>query len=656
IRDGRRTLDRPLTDELLRGCDAIQDLLAAAVDGRPATIDVDKIARDLGRGIPANPDAVEPIVTIAPTDDLPGRSAVSVRPAARQTVRVRIDRLDRLLNLAGELMIGRQAQQTHLAAIEELTRLVAQQERSLLALNLELQSLRLGPHQQSAVERQINAALNTGERIGSIVDAQLDVFGRQAADSAQLITDLEQEVMAARLLPISTLFANLPRAVRELARDLGRDVQLTLAGETTELDRKVIEALGDTLTHLLRNALDHGIEAPDIREQLGKPRSGQITIAASSVGTHAQISIRDDGCGMDPQALRETAVRKGLLTNDAAARLTDHEALELIFMPGFTTARLITDVSGRGVGMDVVRTNVTELGGQVLLDTQRGSGTTVTLILPLTLVTTRVLLIEVGNQLFGLPASGCQGIIWIMPDTIRTIEGRATVTFGERVAPLLHLGEILRITPPRPLAAQRMVAVMIGTPVRPVALLVDQLVDEREAVVKSLGPLLADQRRYSGALQLGDGRIALLLNPVTLAEQSRSAAPTIAAEPVTAQRSRRLLVVDDSFATRELIRSMLTTSGYDVTTAVDGADALDKLRADLYDLIVTDVEMPRVDGFALTSRIRTELGLSNLPVIIITSLASDTHRRRGLEAGAQAYIVKSQFDQGNLLETIRQLL
>jgi two-component system chemotaxis sensor kinase CheA len=668
VRDGRRTLDRPLTDELLRGCDVIQELLAAAVDGRPTDINADLIASSLGRGLPATPPPADAPPADAPPAEPPADApleapaartapAQPTRSATRQTVRVRIDRLDRLLNLAGELMVGRQAQLTHLAALEDLARLVEQQERALLALDIELQALNLPGSRRAQIERQINAALNAGERIGEIAHAQFDRFGQQVALSSQLIADLEQEVMAARLLPISTLFANLPRAVRELAHDLNREVQLQLAGETTELDRKVIESLGDTLIHLLRNAIDHGIEPPAEREQAGKPRLGTIEVAARSVGAHAQITIRDDGRGMNPQRLREVAVRKGLLTADAVARLNEQEALELIFIPGFSTAPLITDISGRGVGMDVVRTNIAELGGQVLLESQPGAGTLVTIVLPLTLVTTRVLLVEAGEHLFGVPASGCQGIVWTDPARLQTIEGRTMITFGDRLAPLLRLDELLGVGNGRPPAsARRVPSVLIGTAQRPVALIVDRLVDEREVVVKSLGPLLERQRRYGGAIQLGDGRIALLLNPITLAERSRTAVGAPALVEAEPRRAARLLVADDSFATRELIRSILATAGYDVTTAVDGVDALDKLRADTYDLVVSDVEMPRIDGFALTSRVRTELGKADLPVIIMTSLSSEEHRRRGLEVGAQAYIVKSQFDQGSLLETIRQLL
>lgn len=682
VREGRRELDRALTDDLMRGGDAILEFVGAMVDGRQVNINVEQLTRTLGRGLPKTDDGATPDAQISPTapaepapaetQPVPAPAPEPVAPlepmpaaptgrgarASRQTIRVRVDRLDRLLNLAGELTIGSQVQSMHLETLHELEMLVRQQERALVALDNELKRMRFSPTQREAINRHINGALNTGEQAQEMIHGTIERFSQHAGQSTQLVQDLEQEVMVARLLPVSTVFSNLPRAVRELARELSKEVALIINGETTEFDRKVIEALSDPLTHLLRNALDHGIERPEERAQAGKSRQGTLTIEARALGSFAQITISDDGRGMDPKKLRAAGIRKGLLTPEAATLLSDQEAIDLVFMPGFSTAAMITDISGRGVGMDVVRTNIVELGGQVHIDSHLGKGTTVTLVLPLTLVTTRVILVEAGEQLFGLPASTCHGIVWVNPAQVRTVEGRAMLPRTEGLTPLLRLDELLEIGAARHVPHMRRTpAILIGATNRPIAIIVDRLADEREVVVKPLGPLMEKQRRYSGAMQLGDGRLALLLNPATLAQMTRGMA--LAAPPSRSdqeQRPIRLLVADDSFATRELIRSILSSAGYDVTTAVDGWDALDKLRANPYDLVVSDVEMPRVDGFQLTARIRTELGKTDLPVIIITSLASETHRRRGLEAGAQAYIVKSQFNQNNLIETIRQLL
>jgi two-component system chemotaxis sensor kinase CheA len=673
VREGRRELDQALADDLLRGGDAILELINASVEGRAATVDVASLELTLGRGSrKETTDSEEATSSLVPAPSVPtadsgatvGGAAETSAPAVRlsrgnvrQTIRVRVDRLDRLLNLAGELTVGRQAQTAHLQTLHELQDLLGQQERMLLSLEAELKRLRFSATQRESLDRHINSVLNAGEHAGKLVRSQVERFEQHTTHSGQLVEDLEQEVMAARLLPISTLFTNLPRAVRDLARDVGKEVNLMLLGETTELDRKVIEALNDPLLHMIRNAVDHGIELPDERETTGKPRQGAIEVSAQAFGAYAEVTLRDDGRGMDPQRLREAAVRKGLLSYDAASVLTDQEALELIFLPGFSTAQMITDISGRGVGMDVVRTNIQELGGQVQIESRLGVGTTITLTLPLTLVTTRVLLVEIGDQMFGLPASGCRGSVWAYPDGVRSIEGRAMLPYEGRLAPILRLADLLDVAGAQPFPSRhRTPTVIIGSAQRPLALLIDRLVDEREVVVKPLGALMERQRRFSGAIQLGDGRLVLLLNPMALAQTARGMALARPLARRDATHHSRLLVADDSFTTRELIRSILQSAGYEVTTAVDGLDALDKLRAASYDLVVSDVEMPRVDGFQLTSQIRRDLGLTDLPVVIITSLASETHRRRGLEAGAQAYIVKSQFDQGNLLETVRQLL
>jgi two-component system, chemotaxis family, sensor kinase CheA len=684
VREGRRELDGALADDMLRGGDAILALVDAAIDGRPSSIDVEALTLTLGRsGRSEEPDASQPAaetaaalalidlqvpaanadllasaVTLAPEPAAMPTFARNVRAAARQTIRVRVDRLDKLLNLAGELAVGRQSQATHLQTLGEITTLIGQQERMLQALERELKQLRFSQSQRESLDRHMNGALNAGDQARKLIRAHAERFEQHTNQTTQLVEDLEQEVMTARLLPIATCFSNLPRAVRELARETDKEIELTLLGESTELDRKMIEALNDPLIHLIRNAVDHGIEPPDEREQAGKPRHGATTVTAEALGAYVNVTIRDDGRGIDPQRLRAAAARQNLFSAEAAALLTDQEALELIFTPGFSTAQMITDISGRGVGMDVVRTNIVELGGQVHVDSRMGIGTSIMLALPLTLITTRVLLVALGEYTFALPASSCQASIWAYAEHVKTIEGRAMLPYEGKLASLLRLADLLDVDGAHSFPSRRRTpAIVIGAAQRPLALLIDQLIDEREVVVKPLGPLLEKQRRFSGAIQMGDGRLVLLLNPMALAQAARGMAlMTTVVKHDDARRHSRLLVADDSFTTRELIRTILQSAGYDVTTAVDGLDALEKLRATTYDLVVSDVEMPRVDGFQLTSRIRTDLGLTELPVIIVTSLASETHRRRGLEAGAQAYIVKSQFNQSNLLEIVQQLL
>ncbi len=682
VRAGQLALNRGLIDQLLKGGDALLDLTVSSIDGTTPTVDSEALIGRLEQqtGGAASPpaatevpppvppaEAAPPAPPAAPAEDKQGDGVVSVpsstpavrtRTLGRDTVRVRVDRLDRLINLTGELVIGQQTLVLHNQVLRELNNLNQQQERVLVALDHSLRQQRLTHEARTLLEQDINVLLNTCDQMQQLLRGHTEQFAQYVGEHRALMEDLEQEVITTRLLPISMLFGALPRAVRELANATGKDVLLETYGETTELDRKLLESLNDPLLHLVRNAIDHGIELPAEREAAGKPSQGRLSVVAEATGGEVRVTIRDDGRGIDPQRIRETAVRKNLINADSAAMLSDQEALDLIFLPGFSTAPILTDVSGRGVGMDVVRTNIDELSGQVMLESQLGQGTQITLLLPLTLVTTRVLLVQPGHTTFALPASGCRGIIWIHQDAVQTIEGRATIVHQEQTVPVLRLADLLGVESDAAFTqADRMPAVLLGNDRRLLGLLVDKVIDEREAVIKPVGPLVELQRRYTGAVQLGDGTLVLLLNPMTLVQMARGVGLARSnASGEEARKEQSLLIADDSFTTRELMRSILSSAGYTVTAAVDGADAFDKLQTQTYDLVVSDVEMPRMNGFELTRSIRQELGNEDLPVIIVTSLASDEHRRQGMEAGAQAYIVKSQFNQDNLLEAIQQLL
>ncbi len=685
VRAGPLTLTPDLISTMLKSGDALQTLTGDAVAGRPATVAIEPLIAALdGDAQPAPPsadsapmdDTPEPEPAPAPVPE-PARAAqapvsapetppapTAAPPTPRrsraplpQTIRVRTDRLDRLLNLTGELVIEEQVLLVHGQMLERLIELVDQHERTTRALLHEIRQIRLSPYEQQRVSLHTDSLHQLSSEVLQLVHHEDEHFRQFVNQHRVLVGDLEEEVITTRLLPIATVFTNLPRAVRELALATGKQVELKLMGEATELDRKLLEALSDPLLHIVRNAVDHGIEPPDERIALGKPVQGTITVQADAVGSEVHIVIEDDGRGIDPQQVRETAIRKGLIGAEQAMLLTDQETLDLVFAPGFTTARILTDISGRGVGMDVVRTNITELSGQVVLDSTVGKGTRINITLPLTLVTTRVVLVQVAGFTFALPASGARGITWVYQRDVQPVEGQATCHYKGQTVPVLRLGDLLDIPGEPPfLHDDRMPALVLGTGQRSMALLVDRLLDEREAVIKPISDLVAVRRRYSGAIQFGDGQVVLLLNPVTLANLARGTSLTLARDGTARPTRHRLLIADDSFTTRELIRSILSSVGYDVTAAVDGRDALDKLREDVYDLVVSDVEMPRMNGFELTTRIRQELGLTDLPVIIVTSLASEAHRRQGMEAGAQAYIVKGEFDQDNLLRAIEQLL
>lgn len=586
-------------------------------------------------------------------------SASSSARNQRATVRVRVDRLDRLVAVAGELTVGQQEDSLHLQHLHTLNSLVQQQQRALQVLAGELKQVRLSPLQRQNTTQRLVELQSACNEMSTIARSQHETYLRRSSAHALLVDELEAEIFAARLVPVATVFATLPRAVRELARSLGKQVELELQGEETEADRKVLDALSDPLLHMVRNALDHGLEGPEERTQAGKPATGRITIAATAEHGQIRIAVIDDGRGMDPTKLRAAAVRKGLLDEQAARALSDAEALELIFMPGFSMSPIITDVSGRGVGMDVVRSRMVELGGQVLLESTPGRGSTITLVLPVSLMTSQVMLVEVGSQIWALPSRSCQSLLRLDRAAVHHVEGQQLLHIDGKTIPIMTLAELLDLPSETLTFSARSHVILLGT-TRPIAVQVDKLVDEREVVIKPLGPLFPAHPVAAGIAPLADGKLAVVLSIQGLLNHSRgrsAARKRAASVPQPRSRVHRLLITDDSFTTRELLRSILQSAGYNVVTAVDGQDALDKLRADgQFDLVVSDVEMPRLDGFGLTTAIRADQHLSDVPVIIVTSLHSDAHKRQGIMAGAQAYIVKSQFDQSNLLAAIRDLL
>jgi two-component system chemotaxis sensor kinase CheA len=702
LRAGTLTLSPTLNDLLLKANDTLQILATAASEQRNANLDTKELIAQLERAAQDEPDpppdpptpeqdAAEaisaepaptpepaPLVTAEPVVEAPqpvetpspaAVATIAVAPPAnpttavttassaraqRATVRVRVDRLDRLLAVAGELMVGQQEDSLHLHSLQTLTALISQQQRTLQTLESELRHVRLSPSQRQSVTHRLNELQTRENELGQIVRTQHDSYTRRAAAHALLVDELEAEVFAARLVPVATIFATLPRAVRELGRSLNKQVELELQGEETEADRKVLDALSDPLLHMVRNALDHGLEPVEERARAGKPPTGRVTIAATAEHGQIRIAVSDDGRGMDPAALRAAAIRKGLLDEQSAAMLNDAEALDLIFMPGFSMSPIITDVSGRGVGMDVVRSRMVELGGQVVVESVPGRGSTIALILPVSLMTSQVLLVEAGNQLWALPSRSCRNLLRLDREEIHRVEGQPLLKIDGKMVPLVTLADLLDL-PPTTSALARDHAILLGAS-RPIAMLVDRLVDEREVVVKPLGPLFPEHPLVSGIAPLPDGSLAVVLSAQGLLSRTRRARTAMLANK-QATRKPRLLITDDSFTTRELLRSILQSAGYDVTTAFDGQDALDKLRADnRFELVVSDVEMPRLDGFGLTSNIRSDTTLTHIPVILVTSLHSDEHKRQGIVAGAQAYIVKSQFNQSNLLAAVRDLL
>lgn len=499
--------------------------------------------------------------------------------------------------------------------------------------------------------------------------SSLPVFVRTLKDRVQsqelLMQELHDTALQMRMLPLSIVFEPATRLVRDLARSLGKQVECRVQGADIELDRQMIDQLADPVIHLLRNALDHGIESPEQREAAVKPAQGLLTLKAAQDGGWVEIEIADDGQGLNLQAIRQKALSRQLFTPETLEGMTDQEVMDLIFLPGFSTSHLITDLSGRGVGMDVVKRSVVDgLQGVISLDSRVGQGTRFTLRLPLSLAMMRVLLVRVSGHLLGFTAQYVAELIQLPRSAMIDVAERNAVIIRNEFVPVMKLSDLIDLPhtelSPRHSERQETHALLLVTRLHheKLALEIDELIDERDLVIKQLPSHLGQFSLIAGMVTTGHNQLVSLLHVPHLMELTRRTRSRTASQPaVVSEKARlRLLVVDDSLNTREIERDVLEAWGYQVTLAEDGQDGLNKALAERFDAVLTDVEMPVMDGFTLTARLRQEPDYQNTPIIIITSREKESDRRRGIEVGADAYIVKGSFDQNSLVDTLKVLL
>jgi two-component system chemotaxis sensor kinase CheA len=454
-----------------------------------------------------------------------------------------------------------------------------------------------------------------------------------------LLDDLQDAIVRMRTLPLASIVGSFPRAVRDVATGVGREVRLDLTGVETQLDRVILDGISETIVHLLRNAVSHGIEPAEERLAAGKPREGRLELSAQARGDRVAVSVTDDGRGVAP-ALLERAEREGSL-------------VDVLAQAGMSTASEVSELSGRGVGMDAVKRHVESLGGALDVWSEPGQGTSVTLLLPLTLSLLHLLLVQRGGQTFGVPLASV--IEAVTPERSSSLGGAVAIEVRGESIGLADLADVLGASAPA--LAPGAPAVVVTSSSRRLALAVDAVTGEQETVVKPLGAMLSGVPGYLGAAILGDGTAALVLDPAHVsrggtgrgAGAARAAAPARPGPP-------RVLIVDDQFTVRELQRSILEAAGYSVDTAKDGREALDRLRRGGVDLVLTDLDMPAMDGFELVGHVRADADLEALPVVIVTSRGNEEDRRRGAEVGADAYVVKAEFDQQALLDIVQRLV
>lgn len=602
---------------------------------------------------PADPSA-EPDARLTPSWEQP------VRDAGPETVRLPVARLDTLLEQLGELVIPRLELTDGLDDLAGLRQEVEIWQRGWRKVRTQLrqldraESLREVQPLVRFLEQNETSLFGLTAKLGQL-HARL---GGSLLQLRALTDDLQDDVKRLRMLPFGSIADGFGRVVRDLARSLGKDARLVLTGADTELDRQVLDTIKDSLLHLLRNALDHGIEDPPTRQRLGKPVSGSVALGAYQRGGSIVIEVEDDGLGLDAAAIRRAAADLRVLPAADLAAMADAEVLRLVFQPGLTTARTVSQLSGRGVGLDVVARTVERLGGRVDVQARPGHGTLFRITLPLTLATARALLLEAGGALYALHTSAVERVIRV--DELRSVGGRRMLDYEGLAVPVASLAELLGARP-GPEAGEPVVqqtVALIGAGSQRVGLIVDQLLGEQEIVVKPLGYPLQRVRYFSGATILGSGQVVPILNAgdLTRAAASVSTMVSLPQAAPTEQRRLRVLVADDSLTTRTLERYILEAAGYEVELAGDGVEAFSLLDERGYDVLVSDVDMPGLDGVALTVQVRQLPRFRELPIILVTSLASAEDRERGLQAGADAYMVKSSFDQDQLLRTIQELV
>ncbi len=530
-----------------------------------------------------------------------------------QTVRVDVRRLDHLMNLIGELVLGK----------NRLIRIYGD------------------------VEERYD-----GEKF-------LEELNQVVSSISAVTTDLQLAVMKTRMQPVGKVFNKFPRMVRDLSRELGKSIELIIEGEETELDKSIVEEIGDPLIHIIRNSCDHGIEPLEERRRLNKPETGKVQLSAYNEGNHIVIKISDDGKGLDPVMLKEKAIEKGVISERDADGMSDREAFNLIFKPGFSTAKVVSNVSGRGVGMDVVKTNIEKLNGIIEIDSEVGVGTTQKLKIPLTLAIIQALLVGVQEEYYAIPLSSVLETVRISQDEIYTVDGKSVLRLRDEVLSLVRLSDIFKVDAILE-SNSDVYVVIIGLADQKIGVIVDYLIGQEEVVIKSLGYYLKNTRGIAGATVRGDGKITLIVDVGAMMDMAKSIKVNITTLMNESENTKNknspsdyvVLAIDDSSTDRAIIRKCLKPLGITLLEATNGLEGLEMLKNGdkIPDAILVDIEMPKMDGYTFASEVRKYNKFKNLPLIAVTSRVTKTDRMRGVESGMTEYITKPY--SGEYLTTV----
>ncbi|MDY6806646.1 MAG: hybrid sensor histidine kinase/response regulator [Cyanobacteriota bacterium] len=619
-----------------------------------------------------SPPPAETPTPVAARSRIPSSGQESYRI---ETIRVPTRNLDALMTEAGELTVTKIRLAHRLTEIEEITKIWEEWSRDIFKNRFivdDLNNKNKGNFQNGAIAelQSYHRRLEEGlENFGVLVNGLRNSLLEDTARLDLITDELEEGIKTLRLLPLSTIFNLFPRMVRDLARQQGKEIELIIEGGETKADKRILEEMKDPLMHMIRNAVDHGIETPEERLKSNKSRAATIRLKGYQTASNVVIEAIDDGRGLDLERIKKTAIKRGVCSPEDLESMTTSQIQSLIFAPGFSTRTFVTEVSGRGVGLDVVRSNVEALKGSIEVQSNPGKGSIFRVQLSTSLATAHVLIVEVNNVSYALPLELVQTTILVSNRDIFPIEGRETIIFENRPLSVARLADLLEIATEidreNTDEDSQLSCVVLKVGEERLGLFVDRLVDEQDVVLKPQSNLLKRIRNIAGATILGTGEVCMVLNPQDLVKSVRKltgvskllSAPEISLS-TDAETSKQptILLAEDSIATRTQEKRILENAGYEVVTAVDGLDAFNKLKNRSFDVVISDVQMPNLDGLGLTAKIRENKQYSELPIILVTSLASDEDKRRGADAGASAYITKGNFNQEVLLETLTRLV
>ncbi len=689
VKRDERVLTLPVMNCLYQGLDAVRKIAHEAVSGQSAEISVFHVLAQL-MGADSDDALPETKETVAQANGaasaqatveqpLVGKDAPQAsEPSAAETlalghdyqidtIRVESQKLDKLLTQASELAVTKGHIEDRVAEIDEILTLWEEWNREAFVSRLTYDDLerRLQTSELQPLQNFYNLVETRLEQLGALLNRLRNTTYEHNAKLETVANELESGIHSLRLLPFSTIFNLFPRTVRDLAKQQGKEVNLVIEGGDNSVDKRILEEMKDPLVHLLRNAIDHGIETPTERHSLGKPPIATIRLRGYQVGNIVSIEVIDDGRGLDVEAIKQAALSRGVRSPQELAQMSTAEIQALIFAPGFSTRTAVTEISGRGVGLDVVRANVERLKGNIQVEFTPSRGCLFRITLNSSLATTDALIVQVSEHPYAVPVGFVEAMQLVSPQEVFAADGSQTLPFQGESVTVTWLADLLGLPVKAPTstkalhaAAKTIPCIILRIGSERLALLVDTILEQQDIVLKPQSQLLKRVRNISGATILGTGEVCMVLNPPDLFKSARKAIASVTVKELAqqAQVKQKILLVEDSIPIRTQMKRILESAGYEVTAAVDGEDGFNKLLGDTFAAVVSDVQMPNLDGLGLVAKLRQLREYKDLPVILVTTLASDEDKRLGHQAGANAYITKGDFEQGVLFDTLRKLI